>query len=37
MVGFAAPLFAPIAFFIALNFQIASGAIFRYRLFRECV
>jgi uncharacterized membrane protein YphA (DoxX/SURF4 family) len=28
--GFWTPLFAFVAFFMALNFQIASGAIFRY-------
>ena len=28
--GFWTPLFAFIAFFMALNFQIASGALFRY-------
>ena len=28
--GFRTPLFAFIAFFMALNFQIASGAVFRY-------
>ena len=30
IVGFWTPLFALIAFFMALNFQIASGALFRY-------
>ena len=28
--GYATPLFAFIAFFMALNYQIASGAVFRY-------
>jgi uncharacterized membrane protein YphA (DoxX/SURF4 family) len=28
--GFWTPLFAAIAFFMALNFQFASGAVFRY-------
>jgi len=28
--GFWTPLFAFVAFFMALNFQIASGAVFRY-------
>jgi uncharacterized membrane protein YphA (DoxX/SURF4 family) len=30
LVGFWTPLFALVAFFMALNFQIASGAVFRY-------
>jgi uncharacterized membrane protein YphA (DoxX/SURF4 family) len=30
IVGFWTPLFALVAFFMALNFQIASGAVFRY-------
>ena len=30
LVNFATPLFAFIAFFMALNFQIASGAVFKY-------
>ena len=30
VVGFWTPLFALIAFFMALNFQIASGAVFKY-------
>ena len=30
VLGFWTPVFAFIAFFMALNFQIASGAIFRY-------
>jgi uncharacterized membrane protein YphA (DoxX/SURF4 family) len=30
LVGFWTPLFAFIAFFMALNFQIASGAVFKY-------
>ena len=30
IVGFWTPLFAFIAFFMAVNFQIASGAVFRY-------
>jgi uncharacterized membrane protein YphA (DoxX/SURF4 family) len=30
IVGFWTPLFAFIAFFMALNFQLASGALFRY-------
>jgi hypothetical protein len=29
LLGFATPLFAFIAFFMAVNFQIASGALFR--------
>jgi uncharacterized membrane protein YphA (DoxX/SURF4 family) len=30
VIGFWTPLFAFVAFFMALNFQIASGAIFKY-------
>jgi uncharacterized membrane protein YphA (DoxX/SURF4 family) len=30
IIGFWTPLFALVAFFMALNFQIASGAVFRY-------
>jgi uncharacterized membrane protein YphA (DoxX/SURF4 family) len=30
LVGFWTPLFAFVAFFMALNFQIASGALFKY-------
>jgi uncharacterized membrane protein YphA (DoxX/SURF4 family) len=30
LAGFWTPLFALVAFFMALNFQIASGALFRY-------
>src|SRR4051812_22158956 len=30
VLGFWTPLFAFIAFFMALNFQIASGAVFKY-------
>jgi uncharacterized membrane protein YphA (DoxX/SURF4 family) len=30
LLGFWTPLFALIAFFMALNFQIASGAVFKY-------
>ena len=30
IVGFWTPIFAFIAFFMALNFQIASGAVFKY-------
>jgi uncharacterized membrane protein YphA (DoxX/SURF4 family) len=30
VIGFWTPVFAFIAFFMALNFQIASGAVFRY-------
>jgi uncharacterized membrane protein YphA (DoxX/SURF4 family) len=30
LTGFRTPLFAFIAFFMALNFQIASGAVFKY-------
>ena len=30
MVGFWTPIFAFVAFFMALNFQFASGALFQY-------
>src|SRR5689334_22175235 len=33
ILGFWTPLFAFVAFFMALNFQIASGAVFRYSFF----